>query len=127
MSKLEDLLLTQIKAMGIPHPEQEYRFAAHHVGMGRGIRDRLLRARLKDWRIDMAWPEYMLAVECEGIVWEGKGGRHQRGEGFEEDMLKYHHAQRLGFTVYRCGSRLIKSGESVQLIRAMIDALSNNE
>ena len=125
MSKLEDLLLTQIKAMGIPHPEQEYRFAAHHVGMGRGIRERLLRAGLKDCRFDFCWPDLMLAVEVEGGIFVN--GRHTRGKGFENDMEKYHHAQRLGFTVYRCGSRLIKSGESVQLIKAMIDALSDNE
>ena len=122
MSKLEDLLLTQIKAIGIPHPEQEYRFAAHHVGIGRNIRERLLLAGLRDWRFDFCWPDLMLAVEVEGGIFVN--GRHTRGKGFENDMEKYHHAQRLGFTVYRCGSRLIKSGQSVQLIKAMIEVMS---
>ena len=122
MSKLEDLLLTQIKVMGIPHPEQEYRFAAIHVGMGRAIRKRLLIAGLKDYRFDFCWPDLMLAVEVEGGIFVN--GRHTRGKGFEDDMLKYHHAQRLGFTVYRCGSRLIKSGQAVQLIKALIQEMS---
>ena len=122
MSKLEDLLLMQIKAMGIPHPEQEYRFAAQHVGMGRAIRKRLLLAGLKDWRFDFCWPDLMFAVEVEGGIFVN--GRHTRGAGFEGDMEKYHHAQRLGYTVYRCGSALIKSGKSVQLIDTIIKEMT---
>ena len=127
MSKLEDLLLMHLKVIGIQHPEQEYRFAAHQVGMGRGIRDRLLRAGLRDWRFDLCWPDLMLAVEVEGIVWSGKGGRHQRGEGFEMDLDKYHHAQQFGWTIYRCGSALIKSGEAATLIESMINLTIVND
>ena len=121
MSKLERMLLMHLQVAGMPMPECEYRFAMHHVGAGRGIRDRLLKAGLKDWRADFAWPSSMLLVECEGIVWSGKGGRHQRGDGFEEDLKKYQAAMRLGFNVYRCSAAMIKSGDALKTIEILLD------
>jgi hypothetical protein len=41
MSKLEDTLLLQMRAVGLPEPVRELRFAAEHVGKGRGLRERL--------------------------------------------------------------------------------------
>jgi hypothetical protein len=114
-SKLEIQLLNQIASCGIETPIQEYRFAAEHVGMGKGVRDRLKDAGLKDWRFDFAWPGEMLAVEVEGGAWTG--GRHTRGKGFQEDILKYHSAMMLGWTVYRCESKIISERKALEFIK----------
>jgi very-short-patch-repair endonuclease len=123
MSNLEDLLLIQIKALALPMPEQEYRFAAEHVGLGKGLRERLEEAGLKNWRFDFAWVEKKFAVEVEGGAWlPNGGGRHNRGSGFEGDLVKYHHAMRLGWSVYRCSGALIKNGQAVELIAELLRA-----
>lgn len=116
-SKLEQKLSFQLRALKVPAFECEYRFAAQHVGPGRGLRDRLRDAGLKDWRFDFAWPDLKLAAEVEGGAFVG--GRHTRGAGFTEDIKKYHCAMSLGWTVYRCDSRLITSGDAASLLQAL--------
>lgn len=118
MSYLEDRLAFQMLAAKVAEPEREHRFAAAHVGEGPGIRKRLRAAGLKDWRFDFAWPEQKFAVEVEGGNWVR--GRHNRGKGFEEDCIKYHHALLLGWTVYRCTGTLIDNGWAVQLIQILV-------
>ena len=113
-------MLFQMKAIGLPPPEQEYRFAAEHVGIQSGIRARLKQAGLKDWRFDFCWPDKMLAVEVEGGAFVG--GRHTRGAGFTGDILKYHNAMALGWTVYRCDGVLVKNGQAVSLIERLLEA-----
>lgn len=120
-SPLEASLAFQLRALRVEQPVQEFRFAAHHVGWGPGIRARLKAAGLKNWAFDFAWPDLMFAAEVEGGAFTG--GRHTRGSGFTEDCLKYHHAQRLGWTVYRCDGKLIGSGDAVKLIQALIERL----
>lgn len=119
-SQLEALLCLHLRAANIPY-QQEFRFAAEHVGLGDGIRSRLKRAGLKDWRFDFLIDSSKLAVEVEGIVWgEGKKGRHQTGSGFEGDLHKYAAAMELGFTVYRCSGRMVKSGDALRTIERLI-------
>jgi len=119
-SSLEVTLALQLRVLRAPEPITEYRFAAHHVGgPGKGLRERLRAARLQDWRFDLAWPEMMFAVEIEGGAWTG--GRHTRGAGFEADLVKYGAAQLLGWTIYRCGSALVKSGEAAQTIVRLLE------
>lgn len=121
MSKLEAELALQIRAAKLPDPEPEYRFGAMAAGgPGKGLRQRLADADLKDWRFDFAWPDLMLAVEVEGGAWIG--GRHNRGTGFLEDLKKYGAAQRLGWTIYRTAGELIKSGEALRTIEQLIQA-----
>ncbi len=119
MSKLEEALMLHIRALKLPEPAREYRFGAMHVGMGKGIKDRLRAAGLRDWRFDFAWPDLRLAVEVEGGGWTG--GRHTRGAGFAADLEKYDAAMRLGWTVYRCAGELIKSGRAVETINILIE------
>jgi hypothetical protein len=119
MSALEYLLATQLRWMKVETPFREYPFAAHHVGTGKGVKQRLLLAGLKNWRFDFAWPEHRLAVEVEGGQWSG--GRHTRGKGFTEDIAKYHHAMLLGWTVYRCEGRLIERGDAAGFIKRYLD------
>ena len=119
MSKLEESLALQIRALKLPEPEREYRFAAIATGgTGAGVRQRVKAAGLQDWRFDFCWPDLMIAVEVEGGAWIG--GRHTRGEGFLSDLRKYEAAQRMGWTIYRTAGELIKSGNAVSTIETLI-------
>jgi very-short-patch-repair endonuclease len=102
MSALESLLEYQIKLGGLPEPIKEHRFHDQ-----------------RRWRFDFAWPHKMFAVEVEGGAYVQ--GRHTRGSGFEADLEKYHEAMRMGWTVYRCSAKLIKSGQSLILIERILN------
>lgn len=97
MSHLFNELLLHIRAEGLPEPVTEYRFH-----------------KTRRWRFDACWPDLKLAVEVEGGAWIN--GRHNRGSGFEADLEKYGEAMALGWTVYRCGRKLIKSGDAIRTI-----------
>ena len=96
-SELEQELEFQIRAVRIPQPEREYRFAPP-----------------RRWRFDMAWPDQMVAVECEGGVWTR--GRHTRGAGFIADCEKYNRAALDGWCVLRFTSEHIHRGDAVTLV-----------
>ena len=98
-SVLESLFAQQCRALKLPVPVREHRFA---TSLGR------------QWRFDFAWPAHMLAVECEGGVWTH--GRHTRGSGFSADMDKYNTAVLLGWRVLRFGPEQIKSGDAVLMV-----------
>lgn len=87
--------------------EPEYRFAAIHVGMGKGLRQRLTDANLQDWRFDRADPKTKVAVELEGGTWTN--GRHTRPAGFDGDARKYNAAAILGWTVFRLTSSMLRN------------------
>lgn len=118
----------QIADAGLPEPtEVEYRFAA---AVGR------------QWKFDLAWPEYRIAFEQEGatfgrvvIVQVGVerrrgqsiplkagtvlrlGGRHNEGTGFDGDCVKYGTAAAMGWCVIRASTRMIRDGEAIELLR----------
>lgn len=94
-------LAMQIKALKLPAPETEYRF---HVE--------------RKWRADYCWPDHMLIVEFEGGVYAN--GRHVRGRGFENDIVKYNTATLLGYRVLRFTARHVNSGLAVQQIQSAL-------
>ena len=106
MSKGEALLELHLKLHEMDMGEAEYKFS----NKGRH-------------RFDRAWPGIKFAVEVEGLT-GGKGGRHQRIEGFKNDLLKYERAMLEGWTVYRCSYEMIMSGAAVHTIKIMTAALS---
>jgi hypothetical protein len=53
----------------------------------------------RKWRFDFAWPELMVAVECEGLS-KGKS-RHLTIKGFIDDCEKYAEATARGWLVLR--------------------------
>ena len=91
VSKAEETLAFQIRAVKLPEPVREHRF--HET---------------RKWRFDFAYPAQKLAIEVEGGVWSG--GRHTRGSGFTNDCEKYNAALMNGWRVYRCTPDMIKKG-----------------
>ncbi len=98
--------------------EPQYRFAALHVGLGPGLRDRLAAAGLRDWRADFAVVDARLLLEIEGGAWSG--GRHTRGKGFSGDLRKYDAAMKLGWTVYRCDPAMVRSGQAIETVLILL-------
>jgi very-short-patch-repair endonuclease len=96
LSKLEETLALQIRALNLPKPEREYKFCC------------------RKWRFDFAYPEYKIAIECEGGV--GTGGRHTRREGFANDCFKYNTATINGWSVLRFTSEMIYSGNAIDML-----------
>ena len=97
----ENLLDVFLRAERIKGYEREYQF---HPS--------------RKWRFDFAWPALMIAVEVEGGVWSG--GRHTRGKGFVEDCVKYNEAALLGWTIFRCTTDMVRSGQAMHYIETMM-------
>ena len=106
ISRIEAELDLQIRGMKLPKPEPEFRF--HPV---------------RRWKFDRAWPDIMLAVECEGLNPRGKS-RHLTIKGFTEDCVKYNEAAMLGWTVLRFTGNQVKDGYAIQTLER---ALKNCE
>lgn len=102
MSALEDKFQAQIDELGVPPYEREYWFA---------------RAIKRKWRFDFAFPELMIAVECEGGTWGRRKSRHTTGSGFENDCEKYNFAAMDGWVVLRFTSTMIKDGRAKDTLR----------
>lgn len=90
-------MLAALHAAGLPEPLAEFRF---HPS--------------RRWRFDFAYPDVMLAIECEGGTWSE--GRHVRGGGFLEDCRKYAEATIAGWRVLRFTSEQIESGEALAFV-----------
>ena len=71
----------------------------------------------RQWRFDFAHPEWLIAVECEGLRRDGKG-RHQSFLGFTGDCRKYNAAAELGWLVLRCTRPMLESLEIYESIKA---------
>jgi very-short-patch-repair endonuclease len=103
VSALEEAMAFQIRALSLPAPVREHRF--HPT---------------RQWRLDFAWPDRKVAVECEGGVWIR--GRHSRGKGFIEDCSKYAEAALAGWLVFRVTAEHIKSGEAIRWLEQAMRA-----
>lgn len=53
------------------------------------------------WRFDWAWPDAMVAVECEGGIWRRGGGAHSHPINIMRDLEKGNAAVLLGWAVLR--------------------------
>ena len=106
-----DLFGLHVKAMKLPTPTLEYRFATP-----------------RRWRFDFAWPDYRVATEIEGLVAHKDGkrmlasGRHTSFKGFTEDAIKYATANILGWHVLRFNQTLVKDGTAIDLTKQMLIA-----
>ena len=69
----------------------------------------------RDWRFDRAWPDLGLAVEIEGGIYSG--GRHTRGYGYEQDLVKYAEATVMGWRILRVSTGHVSRGRAVAWLR----------
>ena len=108
-----DLLAFQMRSVGLPTPEREYRFAL---------------SMKREWRFDFAFVAYGIAVECEGLVvrkTSGRtavSGRHASITGMREDMVKYNSAIELGWSVLRFEKTHVVRGEAIAIIERVLVA-----
>ena len=98
-SKIEFSLLC--KPEGLPMPTREFKF--HDT---------------RKWRLDYAWPDKMVAMERDGLTYEG--GRHQRMQGYEDDCEKLNTALTLGWKVLRVPPKHIDNGKVFEWLRELL-------
>ena len=108
MSKIEDELLFDLIAIGMPEPVREYRFAPP-----------------RKFRADFAYPDKMILIECEGGTWTN--GAHVRGGHYQSDCEKGNLAALRGFTVLRFTSAMIHSGDAVNTIEEVYKTMRRSE
>ncbi len=75
---------------------------------------------VRKWRLDMAIPSRMVAIEIDGGVWSG--GRHSGGAGQVKDMEKGNHAAILGWRVLHFTPQQIRKGEWVTMVKQILGA-----
>lgn len=85
-------LRDQLIARGLPPPYREFTF--HD---------------LRDWRLDLAWPEYKLAIEVDGSV-------HRTKKRFLSDIEKYNALLEHGWRCIRVTPVMVASGEAIELV-----------
>ena len=107
-----DVFHAQLKMAGHHTVVMEYRFAAHHVGMGKGLRERLLRAGMQDWRFDFCWLVPKVAIELDGGGYVN--GAHGRGKHMESDCAKLSTSVSLGWRVLRITPAHVRSGMALR-------------
>lgn len=91
----------QIEINKLPEPAREHRFHDE-----------------RKFRFDFAWPDYRLAVECEGGIW--MAGRHTRGAGYTADLEKYNLAAMCGWLVLRFTKTQVQHGIALSMIQAAL-------
>ena len=101
MSALEDTLAFQLDALGIPYT-REYK---------------ALPTRKFRW--DFAFRDERVLVEVQGGTFNG--GAHGRGVGIHRDYEKGNLAQMAGWRVLQFDSKMVKSGEAVEVIRKALE------
>jgi hypothetical protein len=69
----------------------------------------------RKWAHDWAWPDHLLIVEVQGGGWIR--GRHHRGDGYREDLIKKLWLQTRGWTVLEVDPQMVRDGSAVQAIK----------
>lgn len=86
----------------------------------RATEHRFAKSIGRQWRFDFAFPDYMLAVEIEGLVVRRIAGemvctgRHASVQGFREDCLKYASAAVLGWNVIRFEQSQVRARVAIE-------------
>jgi hypothetical protein len=73
--------------------------------------------KTRNWRLDIAIPSRMIAIEIEGGIFLKTGGRHNRGAGMRNDMEKYAEAVIAGWRLIRIVPEWIKKGIALDYVR----------
>lgn len=79
----------------------------------------------RKWRFDYAIPSVKVAIEIDGGVWEY--GRHNRPEGYIDDMEKLNTAASMGWLVLRFTTDDRLKATTLELIRNTVNLRKGNE
>jgi hypothetical protein len=104
-SAVETLLLFHLRALKLPEPVTQHRFAPP-----------------RRWTFDFAWPDRLLYAEVEGGAFLAGGGRHNRGKGYTADCEKYSEAAIRGWRGLRATTDQVKSGLALGWIERALAA-----
>lgn len=89
----------------------------------------------RKWAFDVAWPQYMVAVEIEGGIWakdsgpacetcgQKQRGAHGSGSGIMRDIEKYNAGTILGWRIIRIPTSAI-NWESVRMVAALLSLVA---
>lgn len=129
----EELFALHCRMFGLPDPERQFRFARELTR--RSPTTGKLTPR--QWRFDFAWPQYLIAVEIEGLVmvritdpatvrklgtrYVVLGG-HASPAGIRRDMQKYNAAALLGWYVLRFDQDDVASKRAVEMTLRVLAA-----
>ena len=69
------------------------------------------------FRFDFAWPDNLVYLEVDGMVWTG--GRHTSGAGFSRDHEKFNLAHINGWVGIRATSGQVRDGSAIKWIEAL--------
>lgn len=101
------ILLSQLQLMGLPEPAPEYRFHPE-----------------RQWRVDFAWPDELIACEIEGGIWmqtkKGRSKGHAHPKRFLEDMVKYNELAILGWRLIRVTPEMVKDQTAVAILERIL-------
>lgn len=73
----------------------------------------------RNWRFDYAIPQIKVAIEIDGGVWGY--GRHNRAQGYINDMEKLNNAAALGWLVLRFTTHERMHNSTIDLIRKTVE------
>jgi hypothetical protein len=111
LGKFEQQLEFEIRAMKLPVPCVQYRWATELVNAN---------GRPRQFRADFAWPPLRLLVEVQGGVWRRGGGAHSGGIAIERD--KQQCAVLLGWWLFPVTSDEVKRGSAIGLVQRALSA-----
>jgi very-short-patch-repair endonuclease len=74
----------------------------------------------RKWRADFYIPAGKILLEVDGGTWLPGGGRHNRGQGYENDCEKLNEATALGFFVLRVTPRQIQNGKALEWVQHVL-------
>jgi very-short-patch-repair endonuclease len=104
MSELEETLLFQMRAVGLPEPEREAQLVPG-----------------RKFKVDFYWPAHHLVVEVEGGIYGGAGGAHSRPANIIRDIEKYNALALLGYKVLRVHSEMVRDGRALTLVERALN------
>jgi len=74
----------------------------------------------RKWTADFAWPDYGLICEIQGGGFTG--GRHTRGQGYEDDCERQSVAATLGYAIVPVTPRHVKDGRALRWVQQALVA-----
>ena len=80
----------------------------------------------RKWRIDYFFPKHKIAVEYEGMSYNGGKSRHTTISGFTGDAEKYNEMALMGILLLRFNAGMINKGKALAQIERAFKGVKND-